>query len=182
MQRTKLLKIPFAELLVAGLVILLPLANSPDLMQGIQTARLFGFFYGLLALAAVCAIGFLFRNQKAQLEITVIDLLLVVFLGWVSVNKYVFNDIDSYSLRYFDLVILSAPLLTIGVSIKTNNLRQICSTWEDDFDLDSFRQYPECIEENEKVLVNFKQNGESIIRYRKSLLIAGTYRGHKMVL
>lgn len=51
MQRTKLLRIPYVELLVASIVILLPLANSPDLMQGIQSAKSFGFFYGLLALS-----------------------------------------------------------------------------------------------------------------------------------
>lgn len=52
MQRTKLLKIPFVELLVACLVILLPLANSPGLMFGIQTTKSFGSLNSLLALAA----------------------------------------------------------------------------------------------------------------------------------
>ncbi|MBN2596922.1 MAG: O-antigen ligase family protein [Marinifilaceae bacterium] len=108
MQRTKLLKIPFVELLVAGLVILLPLANSSDLMFGIQTAKSFGFFYGLLVLVGFSAIGFLFRNREAQLKITIIDLLLVAFVGWVTLNKYVFHDVRSFSLGYFELLGLCA--------------------------------------------------------------------------
>lgn len=120
MKRTKLLEIPFVELLVASIVILLPLANSPDLMFGIQTAKSFGFFYGLLALVGVCAIGFLFRNREAQLKITSIDLLLVAFVGWVSVNKYVFHDVHSFSLGYFELLGLCALYFIVRASKPSN--------------------------------------------------------------
>ena len=61
---------PIVETAIALLVIWLPLSNSTVLINGIQTAKSFNFFYGMLALAGMASIGLLFRRNKLQLNVT----------------------------------------------------------------------------------------------------------------
>ena len=100
------------------LVVCLPLSNSSVSINGIQTAKSFNFFYSMLALLAVAATGLLFTKGKLKLNITLIDVLLVAFVVWLTVNKYFLQGVHSFSLRYFELLGLVA-LYTIVRTLKT---------------------------------------------------------------
>lgn len=107
--------LPIIEIAIALLVIWLPLSNSTVLINGIQTAKSFNFFYSMLALLAVSAIGFLFTKGKLKLNITVIDVLLLTFVVWLKFNKYLLQEFHSLSLSYFELL----GLVTLYIIVRT---------------------------------------------------------------
>jgi hypothetical protein len=95
------------------MIVLLPLSNNPDLMNGIQTAKSFNFFYGILVLLGIGAIGLLFKRDKLKINITLIDLLLLVYVSWLTINKYLVHEVHSFSLKYYELLGLSVLYLII---------------------------------------------------------------------
>jgi hypothetical protein len=102
---------------IAILVVWLPLSNSNVLMNGIQTAKSFNFFYGMFALVAIAILGFLFTKGKLKLSICAVDVLLLAFVVWVTVNKYLLHDVHSLSLRYFELL----GLVPLYIIVRTLN-------------------------------------------------------------
>jgi O-antigen ligase len=62
---------------IAMLVVCLPLSDSNELMNGIQTAKSFHFFYGMFALVVITVFGFLFTKGKLKLSISAVDVLLL---------------------------------------------------------------------------------------------------------
>ncbi|MCF8360973.1 MAG: O-antigen ligase family protein [Prolixibacteraceae bacterium] len=104
---------PIIEAGIALMIVLLPLSNNPDLMNGIQTAKSFNFFYGILVLLCIGAIGLLFKRDKLKINITLIDILLLVYVSWVTINKYMVHEVHCFSLKYYDLLGLSVLYLII---------------------------------------------------------------------
>jgi tetratricopeptide (TPR) repeat protein len=102
---------------IAMLVVWLPLSNSNELMNGIQTAKSFNFFYGMFALVAIAILGFLFTKGKLKMSICAVDVLLLAFVVWVTVNKYLLHDVHSLSLRYFELL----GLVPLYIIVRTLN-------------------------------------------------------------
>ncbi|MDA3904673.1 MAG: hypothetical protein PF484_01220 [Bacteroidales bacterium] len=104
---------------IALLVALLPLSNSNVLINGIQTDKSFSFFYSILALVAISAIAILFRKNKLHINITIIDILLLAYVSWVSINKYLVHDVYCFSLKYYELLGLSVLYIIIRlINIK----------------------------------------------------------------
>lgn len=118
MKSIRPINFPIIEISIALMIILLPLSNNPDLMNGIQTAKSFNFFYSILALAGIGSIALLFRKNKLQLNITIIDILLLAYVAWVSINKYLVHDVYSFSLKYYELLGLSVLYLIIRLINK----------------------------------------------------------------
>jgi O-antigen ligase len=82
-------------------------------MNGIQTAKSFNFFYAMLGLVAVGAVGLLFQNEKHCFRFTLIDGLLLLYVLWVTINKYLIHDIYCFSLKYYELLGLSVLYIII---------------------------------------------------------------------
>ena len=112
--------IPFLETAIAVLIVCLPLSNSTVLINGIQTAKSFNFFYCMFALLTVAALGLLFTKGKLKFYITLIDVLVLVFVVWLTVNKYLLHGVHALSLRYFELLGLMA-LYIIVRTLKTKH-------------------------------------------------------------
>ncbi|MBN1186625.1 MAG: O-antigen ligase family protein [Bacteroidales bacterium] len=121
--------LPISEIAIALLLVLLPISNSNILINGIQTAKSFNFLYGMLALAGIASIGFLFKSGKLKLNITAIDVLLLAFVVWLTLNKYLLQEFHSLSLRYFELlglVVLYIILRTLKTKYALFLLLAIC--------------------------------------------------------
>jgi hypothetical protein len=88
---------------VACLVLVLPSIVSEELMNGTQSGKFFFFTYSLLGILILWSVGLLFKKEL-NFHFTIIDLLLALFVGWVSLNKYLLHDVHALSLRYFELV------------------------------------------------------------------------------
>lgn len=111
---TKLLtKIPLIEFAISLIIIFLPLSNNSDFILGIQTAKSFNFFYSIMVLVCIGSLGLLFKKDKVKLNITAIDLILLAFVGWVTLNKYLLHDVHAFSLRYFELLGLSVLYIIV---------------------------------------------------------------------
>lgn len=88
---------------VACLVLVLPSIVSDELMNGTQSGKFFFFTYLLQGILILWSVGLLFKKELNS-HFTIIDLLLALFVGWVSLNKYLLHDVHALSLRYFELV------------------------------------------------------------------------------
>jgi len=88
---------------VACLVLILPSIVSDELMNGTQSGKFFFFTYSLLGILMLWSVGLLFKKEL-NFHFTIIDLLLALFVGWVSLNKFLLHDVHAFSLRYFELV------------------------------------------------------------------------------
>ncbi|MBN1186831.1 MAG: O-antigen ligase family protein [Bacteroidales bacterium] len=113
--------IPFVETAIAVLIICLPFSNSTMLINGIQTAKSFNFFYSVLGLMMLGSIAVLFHKRKLQLRITSIDMLLLLLVVWITINKYLIHDIYCLSLNYYELLGLSV----LYVIIRSINKRYV---------------------------------------------------------
>jgi O-antigen polymerase len=99
-------KIPLALLGASALILMVPLLNNTNLMNGIQSAKTFGFLYGIMVLALVVGVQKSFSRNNTALRFSLIDVLLVVFVLWVSANKFLLQSTASFSLKYFELIAL----------------------------------------------------------------------------
>jgi O-antigen polymerase len=110
----------YVELLLATaiflLLIILPSYVDDRLMNGTQSGKFFFFTYSLFAILILWAVSFLF-NRDFRFRTSIIDLLVLMFVAWVSIDKYLFHDIHSLSLRYFELL----GLLVLYFIIRTIN-------------------------------------------------------------
>lgn len=88
---------------VACLVLILPSIVSDELMNGTQSGKFFFFTYSLLGILILWSVGLLFKKEL-NFHFTIIDLLLALFVGWVSLNKYLLHDVYALSLRYFEFM------------------------------------------------------------------------------
>jgi len=88
---------------VACLVLILPSIVADELMNGTQSGKFFLFIYSLLGILILCSVVLLFKKELS-FHFTIIDLLLTLFVGWVSLNNYLLHDVHALSLRYFELV------------------------------------------------------------------------------
>lgn len=70
-------------------------------MNGIQTVKSSNFFYSLLALVVSTSFVLLFTKGNSKFRITIIDLLLLAFVAWPIINKYVLPDVHAISLPYY---------------------------------------------------------------------------------
>ena len=111
--------IPFIETAIAVLIICLPFSNSTLLINGIQTAKSFNFFYSTLILITIAALGILFKKERLKVKVTAIDILLLVFVAWLTLNKYLFQEFHSLSLRYFELLGLG----TLYIIVRSLNTK-----------------------------------------------------------
>lgn len=75
---------------VACLVLILPSIVADDLMNGTQSGKFFFFIYSLLGILIFWSVGLLFKKELS-FHFTIIDLLLALFVGWVSLNKYLLH-------------------------------------------------------------------------------------------
>ena len=88
---------------VACLVLILPSIVDDELMNGTQSGKFFFFIYSLLGILIFWSVGLLFKKEL-NFHFTIIDLLLALLVGWVSLNKYLLHDVHALSLRYFELL------------------------------------------------------------------------------
>ena len=93
--------------IIVLLIVLLTLSNNPDLMNSIQTAKSFNFFYSMLVLVGIGALGLFFRRNNLHFTITLIDILLLAYVSWVTINKYMVHEVHCFSLKYYELLGLS---------------------------------------------------------------------------
>lgn len=113
---------------IACLVLILPSIVSDELMNGTQSGKFFFFTYSLLGILILWSVGLLFKKEL-NFHFTIIDLLLALFVGWVSLNKYLLHDVHALSLRYFELLglsILYIVLRSINQKFHTFLLVAIC--------------------------------------------------------
>lgn len=88
---------------VACLALILPIIVDDELMNGTQSGKFFFLTYSLLGILILWSVGLLFKKEL-NFNFTIIDLLLALFVGWVSLNKYLLHDVHALSLRYFELL------------------------------------------------------------------------------
>ena len=113
---------------VACLVLILPSIVSDELMNGTQSGKFFFFTYSLLGILILWSVGLLFKKEL-NFNFTIIDLLVVLFVGWVSLNKYLLHDVHALSLRYFELLglfILYIIVRSVDRKLYTLFLVSIC--------------------------------------------------------
>ena len=113
---------------VACLVLILPSIVSDELMNGTQSGKFFFFTYSLLGILILWSVGLLFKKE-INFHFTIIDLLLALFVGWVSLNKYLLHDVHALSLRYFELLglfILYIIVRSVDRKLYTLFLVAIC--------------------------------------------------------
>jgi O-antigen polymerase len=112
----RLNKLPIIELTIAFLIVMVPLANSQDLMFGVQTAKTFYFLYGMAVLVVLFALSFWFKKEAIRFQLSIIDILFVCYVAWLSLNKFLIQDFASFSLKYFELLGLAVLYFVIRLA------------------------------------------------------------------
>jgi len=112
------LNFPIVEISIALMIIVLPLSNNPDLMNGIQTAKSFNFFYSILFLVTIGSIVWMFKKDKPESIITSIDILLLAYVSWVTINKFLVHEVHCFSLKYYELLGLSVLYIILRLIDK----------------------------------------------------------------
>ena len=80
-------------------------------MNGIQSGKSFAFFYAMLGMLVMMAVAIPFT--KLSIKLTWIDLLLLLLVVWISINKYWVHEIHCLSLSYFEMLGLVVLYLAI---------------------------------------------------------------------
>jgi energy-converting hydrogenase Eha subunit A len=62
-------KTPLALLGASALILMVPLLNNTNLMNGIQSAKSFGFFYGIMALVLGAGVQKVFSRKASRSRI-----------------------------------------------------------------------------------------------------------------
>ena len=109
-------KLPIIELTIAFLIVMVPMANSHDLMFGVQTAKTFYFLYGMAVLLVLFALGFWFKKGAIRFQLSIIDILFVCYVAWLSLNKFLVQEYASFSLKYFELLGLAVLYIVIRLA------------------------------------------------------------------
>lgn len=99
-------------LFIVMLVIVLPSVANEKLMHGTQSGKFFFFTYSMLGIFSLWSIIQLLKKEWS-FKIHIIDILLLLFVAWVTINKYWLHEYHSLSLRYFELLGLSVLYLVL---------------------------------------------------------------------
>jgi tetratricopeptide (TPR) repeat protein len=106
---------------VAGLLIFLPLSIDRQLINETQSGKSFLFFLFIPVIFFIHMIGQALKKEVSW-NITAVDILLVLFEVWVSLNKFLLQSTHTLSLRYFELIGLLALYLVIRTLNKKYHL------------------------------------------------------------
>ncbi len=110
--------------LIAGLLCFLPFVVQEGLTDATQSTKFLAFSYVIILLLLSMAIRFLFaRNLSFNLNI--IDVLVSLLFGYISLNRYVFTEDYIFSLKYLEL----PGLLIFYFFLRQFNLLQAYTGW-----------------------------------------------------
>ncbi len=105
-------------LCICLLLIILPSVNMPELYNATQTGKFIFFAYTMIGISFLFVIQQLVK-QEIKIKLSVLDVLLIVLLAYIIINRYFIQDIYSFSLRFYELIGL-AVLYVIFRSIPRN--------------------------------------------------------------
>lgn len=86
------------------LFIFLPSVVMPELMHPTQTGKFFVFAYGLMAVIVLFLLHRLFSPRTIKLRVSLLDILLGILFLYISINRYLLQEIWGFSLRYYELI------------------------------------------------------------------------------
>lgn len=104
-------------ILILGLI---PHINTADYIQSTVTSKSITFVYSCLVIALV-AIPFAIFYRTKVTYISKLDVLLLMLLFYVTLNKFIIQPYSSFSLRYIELLGLAVIYVTIRI-IETKYL------------------------------------------------------------
>ncbi len=98
-------------ILILGLI---PQINVTGYIQPTVTSKTIYFIYCCFLVVFVC-ISYIILNQKKQLQFSTLDILLFVLLLYIALNKFIIQPYSSFSIRYIELLGLSAIYLAVRI-------------------------------------------------------------------
>ncbi|TGV03425.1 O-antigen ligase family protein [Flavivirga rizhaonensis] len=116
---TKRLHLYIISIALIILLIGLPLVNIKTYAQSTITSKFIVFAYSCFAIIGIHLFFIIFSKVKA-IYISKIDIILLIIIGYLTLNRYVFQADYSFSMRYLELLGLSILYLVIrGLPIKS---------------------------------------------------------------
>ncbi len=100
------------------LLLIIPQINIESLIDSTITSKFILFIYALIVLVALSIFRVLF-SSKLNFKISKLDYVLVFFIVYILINRYLVQDIYGFSIRYFELIGLSfAYIILRNIPVK----------------------------------------------------------------
>lgn len=104
---------PVLGVLISLLLVLLSFAVSEAMVHPEQTAKTFAFLYSFAGIAPLFVIQLLWRKGRFAIRITMIDFVLALLFGYMLINRYLLQDMYSFSFRFYELLGLAVLYVII---------------------------------------------------------------------
>ncbi len=110
----------FLLAMLAIIFFLIPIVKMQFYVNASTTSKFMVLAYSILLLAAVGLTKYIIKNDKVEIKLSKIDMLLFVFLLYISINRYVVQSYYGFSIRYMELLLL-ALLYTVIRLVPVKN-------------------------------------------------------------
>ncbi|RED94930.1 O-antigen ligase-like membrane protein [Marinoscillum furvescens DSM 4134] len=84
----------------------------PELMHPTQTGKSIFFFYGMLVIGGLSAMRYVFTSELS-VKVTMLDVVLLVLLVYITINRYWLQPIHGFSMKYYELMGLTVLYITL---------------------------------------------------------------------
>ncbi len=98
------------------LIILLPFLESETLMDGNQSGKFFGFFFGMALILVVRAAWVLVKKEKVEFRSCLFDLVFTLYFVYLLVNRFLIAKNNGFSLHLFEALALAMAYLIFRTS------------------------------------------------------------------
>jgi len=100
------------QLVIFSILIGVPLINMEEHLQGSLTGKFVFFMYGSLLLVSLSFFSVI-TSKLEKISITITDLLLLLLLTYITINRYFLQPHFNFSIRYYELIGLSSLYLCL---------------------------------------------------------------------